>query len=60
MTYYEWKDFYESCLRNGAYTRETLQKKLNYLKLHEQEWLKHRDYISYINSVKALETILNK
>ena len=59
MTYNEWKGFYELCLSNGTHTRETLQKKLNELKLHEDKWINHRDYCSYVGSVKALETILN-
>ena len=58
MTYDEWKEFYELCLSNGTHTRGTLQKKLNELKLYELEWKNHRDYYSYANSVKALETIL--
>ena len=58
MTYDEWKEFYELCLSNGTHTRETLQKKLNELKLYELEWINHRDYYSYANSVKALESIL--
>lgn len=58
MTWEEWKEYYEKQLDSGLHTKETLQKKYNELKEHEKEWLKHRNCFSYVNSVKALESIL--
>lgn len=58
MTYEAFLDFYKTGLSNGMFNEVSL--KLSYIdyKNHEMEWKQSKDYVSYLNGQRALETIL--
>lgn len=58
MTYEAFLDFYKTGLSNGIFNEVSL--KLSYIdyKNHEMEWKQSKDYVSYLNGQRALETIL--
>lgn len=58
MTYEAFLDFYKTGLSNGMFNEVSL--KLSYIdyKNHEMEWKQSKDYVSYLNGQRVLETIL--
>lgn len=58
MTYEEWLDFYNRGLKVGVFNELFLKLSYTDCKAHEEEWKESRDYMSYLNGQKALETIL--
>lgn len=54
----EYIDYYKKGLESGIFNELALKNTYEEYKKNESEWLKSRDYQSYINGQKALEIIL--
>ena len=57
MTYEDFLNFYKNALDRGIYDKDGLREIYEGYKSHEDEW-KTRDYTSFVNGQRALETIL--
>ena len=55
-----WVNRYIHYYQIGIYSLEHLKEKLRKLKSVEDEWLHHRNWLSYINCVNALELVINR
>ena len=58
MTYKEYIEFYTKALEMGIYTEKSLRQQYEDYKDKEEKWKASRDYYSYLNGQRALETIL--
>ena len=58
MTYKKYLDFYTEAIKRGIHDKNELKKIYEDYKSHEDEWKKTRDYTSFVNGQRALETIL--